>query len=175
MPLPSPQLALPLFFRTVKQVILSPGRFFAEVAEDRHRFSPPLYFITLCAVINTALSLLVRPEHPPLLIFFLFFLNAMGMPVVIAGLLYGIVQVICPGRFRSFLPLFSVAAYAHVTVLFSWIPGITWAATLWNFYLIGIGLTRTGPIGGARAFACIAAVVAVLIFLVKLLQPMIPP
>jgi hypothetical protein len=171
---PQPHKLSPhLFFRTVMQVGLSPGRFFVSLADDRRPFTPPLYFIVLCALVNTTLSVLLRPENPPLLIVFFFFLNAIGMPVIIAGLLFGIAQLLCRGTFKSFRKLFCIAAYANVTFLFSWIPGIIWAATLWNFYLIGIGLVKTGPIGGSKAFACIAVALVVLIFLVQLLQPMI--
>jgi hypothetical protein len=168
---PQNNISLHHFSRTVMQVGLNPGSFYSDLYENSDKYLPPAYFIIICAVVNAILSSLLLPGSTTYTIILLF-LNVIGMPILIACLLYGISFAMFRGVF-TFQILFHIAAYANVTYLFSWIPGITWFASLWNFYLMGIGLSKAGKISGLKAFSCIIIVLVILVAILQILHPMI--
>lgn len=154
-----------MFFRTVTQVCLYPGRFFGEMSQSGN-YMPPLYFLLICGAANAIISTLLMPTSTFFMIF-LYFLNAIGMPLLMASLLFGITRVLFKGSFEQFRTLFSISAYANVTFLFSWMPGISWIASLWNFYLIGVGMVKSGRISGLKAFLSILIALAILAVLLQ--------
>ncbi len=159
------------FFRTVTQVCLYPGTFYKEMSQS-DKYIPPVHFLLICAAVNAVLTTLMMPTSTPFMIL-LYFLNAVGMPLVMSSLLFGITRVLFKGSFQQFRTLFSIAAYSNVTFLFSWMPGISWIAGLWNFYLIGVGMVKAGRISSLKAFFCILIAVAILAALLQYAQPMI--
>ena len=159
------------FFRTVKHVGLSPGRFYSELSEPGN-YVPPVSFLIITAAVNAIISTLLMPNGP-LFMISLYFLNAIGMPFLIASLLFAITSVVFKGTFKQFRILFNIVAYANVTFLFSWIPGISWISTLWNFYLIGIGMVKAGPVSGLKACICMITALLILVVLLQYLYPLI--
>ncbi|OQX08032.1 MAG: hypothetical protein BWK80_48660 [Desulfobacteraceae bacterium IS3] len=160
--------SLNIFSRTVMQAGLYPGTFFTEMSQAG-KYTQPVYFLIISATVNAVLSALLVPSSTPATIV-LYFVNAIGMPLVMASLLFGITHILFRGSFEQFRTLFSITAYANVTYLFSWVPGFSWVAGLWNFYLIGVGLVKAGRISGLKAFLCILIALAILASLLQYLQ-----
>ncbi len=150
------------------QICLYPGTFYGEMSQsDKYMLPGP--FLVICGTVNAIITTLLMPASTPFMIL-LYFLNAIGMPIIISSLLFGITRVLFKGSFEQFRTLFSVTAYSNVTALFSWMPGISWIAVLWNFYLIGVGMVKAGRISGLKAFLCILIALAILAALLEFLQ-----
>lgn len=155
------------FVRDVGQLIVRPGVFFATLA-DTKRLRDALVFLGLAAIIHSVpLSLLMQAGGS--IFIGLHMLNALAMPLITASLLYPVLRVWAPGRF-DFALLLAVTAYANVVLLFAWIPGLAPWAELLKYGLLGLGLTRTGGIGGWKAFGAILCATVMLLLLFYGLQ-----
>ena len=102
----------------------------------------------------------------------IYFVNAVMMPVVTALLLYGASLVLCKGAY-SLGGLCRITAFANVTLLAAWIPGLAGIAGIWRFYLIGVGLVKTGRVAAWRAALLLASAAAALLLLIGLVQPVL--
>ncbi len=80
-------------------------------------------------------------SHPKLAIIAgIFFINAIGMPLVAAGLGY-MVMTLMMGRQVGFARFFSVYALSSgVTLLVSWVPFFLVFSEPWKWYLIASGM-----------------------------------
>ena len=87
-----------------------------------------------------------------------------------AVVLYLASSVLCRNRF-TFQTIFGITAYASVTLLVSWVPGMALFAGLWRFYLIGLGLFKAGGLSVWKAFALILVTAAILLVVIQWLQP----
>jgi len=153
--------------RAVPRVLLRPGEFFdEEVRTGRAGGRQAAEFLVLCGLAGSVPAALLAPAKPAAL-FLAFFLNALLTPLVFTALLRPVTAVLCRGAFTT-RDLFRIAAYAQVTLLFSWIPGAAWPAGLWKLVLIGTGLARVGRVSAGRAAAALAAVLAILLAAVRL-------
>ena len=76
-------------------------------------------------------------------------------------------------RTFTYQALFGITAYANVTLLAAWIPGLAWMAGLWKFYLIGLGLVKVGRIKASDAVICLLAAAAVMLLLISFAQPIL--
>lgn len=131
----------------------------------------PVVFLLSCSLLYTALaSIFVVREHA----FFaaVFFLNSFGMPFMVAFILYLTAAVVCKNTF-AYKNLFGIAAYANVTLLLAWIPGLSWITGIWSFYLIGLGMVKAGRIKGWKAGICLLTALAIMLALIKLIQPLL--
>ena len=82
-----------------------------------------------------------RPPNP-VMMGGIFFINAVGMTVVAAGVGYLVMTVIM-GTKVTFGRFFSIYALASgVTLLASWIPFFIWLTEPWKWWLIGTGLVK---------------------------------
>ena len=78
----------------------------------------------------------------------------MLVPVIVAAVLFCVSKFLCR-QAPVLRTLFRISAYANVTYLIAWVPGISWLAGLWRFYLIGVGLVHLGGIGRNKAVLCV--------------------
>lgn len=158
------------FLKMVIGLLINPGRFYEERKEEKG-YCRALLFLLTVSILFTAAGTLLMPQKKG---FFavVFFLNAFLMPFLTAGILYLVTRLICR-RLYSFEALFRIIAYANVTLLISWLPGIAWVGGIWKFYLIGVGLSRTGGIKTRVVFACLATAAILLLLLIQLLKPII--
>lgn len=160
------------FFRTALKLTFRPGDFYEETPRaDDPGFA--LLFLVLCSLLYSALASIFSMENN-MVFAAIFFLNAVITPFVLALILYMINLVLCRGVFK-YKTLLCLTAYANVTLLLAWIPGLSWITGLWKFYLIGVGMVKAGQVKGAKAFLVLLITAAVLILLLQLMQPVINP
>lgn len=160
------------FFRTVLRLMLHPGDFYEETSMGAKPGSA-LLFLGVCSLLYSALASIFSMDNN-LVFAAIFFLNAMVTPFVLALILYTVNLILCRGVFK-YKTLLCLTAYANVTLLVAWIPGLSWMTGLWRFYLIGVGMVKAGHVTGARAFLALLITGAVLILLLQLMRPVINP
>jgi len=158
------------FYRAVGKLLLNPGSFYGTLSEREDFTSALLFLLPLCAIYSVLSGMLV-PERK---MFFslIFFLNAFSMPFLTAFVLY-LVTLWLRRDVLTYRSLFVVTAYANVTLLAAWIPGVAWMAGIWKFCLIGLGLKKVGAMSGRKAFLCLLAAVAALLILIQFLRPIL--
>jgi hypothetical protein len=155
------------FFRVISKLIFHPGAFYKELPEEGGSVAP-LIFLFLCSVFFSIFKIFYVLEEKPLF-FAIYLLNAFSMPFVTAFFLYLVTLVFSKNTF-SYWVLFSVTAYANVTLLATWIPGFSYVAGFWKFYLIGLGMVKVGRVRPLRAFSALLTAALVLILVVRLSQ-----
>ena len=158
------------WLHTTRKLLLRPGEFF-ERLEPAGGLGPPLVFLAVCSAVSGVLSA-VYAYQDPMVAAFSSFANGFLTPFVIAILLYPAAMLLCRNAF-TFRGLLKISAYAQVTLLFSWIPGIGWAAGLWRFYLIGLGMVRVGRITASRAASALLGAAAIFLVLYRVIRPML--
>lgn len=157
------------FIRTVFKM-LHPGDFYEGWAR-REAYASPLVFLLFCSVLFTvACSVFVVQKR--MIFALMFFLNAFSMPFVSAFVLYVVTALLCKSVF-SYNKLLGITAYANVTLLISWIPGLAGPAEILKFFLIGLGMVKVGGISRLKSLTCLLAVAALMLLLVYLLQPIL--
>jgi hypothetical protein len=124
------------WLHTTWRLLVRPGEFF-ERMEPAGGLGPPLTFLAVCSAVSAVLSAAYAYQNPWFAAFSRF-TNGFLTPFVLALLLYPVTLFLCRDAF-TLRGLLKISAYAQVTLLFSWIPGIGWVAGLWRFYLIGNG------------------------------------
>ncbi len=155
--------------RSALRLVLHPGDFFAELPACRD-YGKAIVFLLVCSVINAALmALLAGDRHA--VTGGIAFVNAFLSPFFLASLLYGVARLLC-GKIFSFGALISIMAYAAVTLLFAWIPGIGWLVGIWMFFLVGLGMVKSGGISPVKAFASIGFTILVFLLIVRMLVPL---
>ena len=157
-------------FQIFVDMMVRPGRFFEQLDKE-NGYGPALLFLFFVCVFFGILSSLFVMQNRPLFAL-IFFLNAFAMTFVTAFILYLVAILVCKDTF-TYQKLFAVTAYANVTLLAAWIPGLAWITGIWKFYLIGLGMARTGRISGMRAFLCLLICAVILIILAHFLQPVL--
>jgi hypothetical protein len=131
------------YFKTLTRVLGEPRKFFSELPNEVN-WNQSLGFLGISSLFFAAASVIgaivVSPN--PLLMGLIFFINAIGMTFISAGLGY-IVMVMSMGKRMSFGKFFSVYAFSSgVTLLASWVPFFTFLTEPWKWWLIGTGMTR---------------------------------
>lgn len=157
------------WLHTTWRLLIRPGDFFGEMPPEGG-LGPPVAFLTVCSAVSDILSAVYAYEHPWVAAFS-GFVNGFLIPFVLALLLLAVAMVLCRNAF-TYRSLLRIIAYAQVTLLFSWIPGIGWVAGLWRFYLIGLGMVRVGRITALRAASVIVAAAAIFLVLFKVMRPL---
>jgi hypothetical protein len=151
------------FYHDLIELTLRPGSFYAALPETRSPRDGLLFMVVMAAINSVPAAVFTTAPQPMFSVLHL--MNALLMPVLISIMLYLFLRVVSPGRF-AFGTLFTVAAYANVVLLVSWIPGMAPWAELFKYGLIGLGLTQTGGVSGWKAFVAIAATAASLVMIV---------
>ncbi|MBC2717850.1 MAG: hypothetical protein HF978_21310 [Desulfobacteraceae bacterium] len=165
------QFSVGFYFQALAKVLGSPGTFFKELQDTG--FKQPFGFLMVSSAFFAGASLLTRQFARPLLTGGIFFINAMGMPFIAAGLGYMLMTMFF-GRKATFSRLFAVYAFAAgVTLLASWIPLFIWLTEPWKWMLIGMGLTQTCGFQWPQAVVVIGVSIGVMVLFFRSLLPLI--
>jgi hypothetical protein len=148
--------------------MLHPGDFYEEWA-CRDGDASPLVFLFLCSILFAIPSSIFVVEKRTVFAL-MFFLNAFCMPFIAAFALYVVTFLFGKNAF-SYNKLFGITAYANVTLLISWIPGLAGPSEILKFFLIGLGMVKVGRISRLKSLMCLVAAAALLILLVYCVQP----
>jgi len=153
------------FFRTISKMLYA-GDFYEGLSQERPS-TPPVVFLLICSILFTILSSMFVLKKR---FFFAlaFFLNSFSMPFITAFILYLVTLLLCK-KPLAYKTLFGITAYANITLLFSWIPGVAGPAQILKFCLIGLGMVKTGRISYLRAFVCLLCTGMAMLFLFQLL------
>jgi len=154
--------------RDLPKLILNPSVFYAELQMDRGN-GKAICFLLLCSLVHGALTGLYALERG-WLVGGIAFLNAFLSPFFIAFLLYAVAAVLSRKAF-TYHAMMVIMAYAGVTCLVSWIPGMAWIAGLWRVFLVGTGLVQAGGITRGRAFGVLTVTVLVFLVIMRMLGP----
>ena len=92
--------------------------------------------------------------------------NSFMMPFITSVILYFLINVIFQKEL-SYAFLFSITAYASVTLLFSWIPGLSLFVGVWHYCLIGMGLTKAASISTLKTSLLILTSLVILLVFIK--------
>ena len=153
------------FFKSAITLLMSPGKFFSQ-GDFGREYRSPLYFLIICSLISTFLSSIYIVENQ-LFLLTLNLANAFIMPFITSFILYLIINLIFQ-KTLTYAFLFGITAYASVTLLFSWIPGLSLFVGVWHYCLIGIGLTKAARLSTLKTFLLILASLVVLLLFMKL-------
>jgi hypothetical protein len=153
--------------RAAARLILHPGAFFGEMPAQRG-YARPILFLFLCSLIHATLAGLCAGDRFTA-VGGIALVNAFLSPFLLSFLLYGVTRVWC-GRIFSFGALLRILAYGGVTLLVAWIPGTAWAAGLWMFFLVGLGMVKTGGISPSKAFAALACTILLFLLMVAMMR-----
>ena len=153
------------FFKSAMTLLMSPGKFFAQ-GDFSSDYRTPLQFLLICSLVSTLLSSVFIVENQ-LTHLTINLANSFIMPFITSAILYLLINVIFRKELRYAL-LFSITAYASVTLLFSWIPGLSLFVGVWHYCLLGIGLTKAASLSTFKSSLLILASLIVLLFFMKL-------
>lgn len=166
------RFSMRFYFTSLAKVLGTPGSFFRELPEETG-WNQSLGFLTVSAAFSTMACLLTQPLESPLLVGAIYFVNAMGMTFIAAGLGYMLMTMFA-GRKILFRQFFSVYAFASgVTLLASWIPLFIWLTEPWKWILVGMGLTKTCGLRWSAAVLVIVSSIGVIILFFWSLVPVI--
>jgi hypothetical protein len=158
------------WLETTWKLLIRPGDFFGNLTPDGE-LGPPITYMAVCSAV-AALLAAFNAHHQPWAAAFLGFVNGFLTPFFLTLLLHGVTMAICRNAF-TYRSLLKITAYAQVTLLFSWLPGIGWVAGLWRFYLIGLGMVRWGRIAPTKAASAILGAAAIFMVLYRVIRPML--
>lgn len=138
----SGRFSIGFYCQSLAKALGTPVSFFRDLPEDMG-LSQSMGFLLVSSVFFAAASLTTREFNAPWVSSGIFFINAVGMTLIAAGLGY-ITMTMFWGRKVTFCRFFSVYAFASgVTLLASWIPLFVFITEPWKWLMIGIGLTKT--------------------------------
>jgi len=156
------------FFGLTSDIIFNPQEFFKGMAIENGYSAPLLFLVIYCLFFTICSSIYV--VHQRLTFAFIFFSNALLTPFILAFLLFFLLRI--SGKNITYQVLFSINAYAGVTLLFSWVPILSWFTEAWKFYLIGVGLTRCCKLSIAQSALYIILMVLLLLLIIWSIQPL---
>jgi hypothetical protein len=165
---------------TTRDVLLSPRRFFDELAPDGPLWPPVLYFL-ICYLATTLISLVAaaNPSEPraatsELLFYFLVFVLLSLAFFVLVGVLFfasvplqhAFVILIAGRDHRGLRATLRLSCYAvGAPVVLGWIPIVGLLAALYCFYLYTTALRRVHRISTRKTLGAILIPLAILIIL----------
>ena len=159
------------YFQALAKVLGEPGSFFMELQDAG--FKQSLGFLVVSSVFFSGASLLTQQFARPILTGGIFFVNAVGMTVIAAGLGYMLMSMFFDKK-TTFPRLFAVYAYASgVTLLSSWIPLFIWLTEPWKWVLIAMGLTKSCGFRWNQTIVVIGGSIGMLVLFFKSLLPLI--
>jgi hypothetical protein len=140
MPKP-PNFTLKYYFHALTKLLGEPRKFFSELPQDMGS-RQPLGFLCISSLIFAGGSLMITQPSNRMVMGGIFFINAVGMAVIAAGVGYMVMTVVV-GRKVTFGRFFGIYALASgVTLLASWIPFFMWLTEPWKWWLIGTGMVK---------------------------------
>ncbi|UCB48904.1 MAG: YIP1 family protein [Deltaproteobacteria bacterium] len=158
------------FLGVLRALVLHPGRFFEDLSQRKIHTSS-LVFLLFCSAFASIMAILFIPQKKAIFLV-IFLLNGMLMAFVTAFILYLVTFFLCKDVF-TYQSLFRITAYAQVTLLAAWVPGLSWPVGIWKFYLIGLGMVKVGTISAMKAFVSLLIMGGMFILLIQLSQPLL--
>ena len=166
------QFSIGFYFQALAKVLGEPGTFFSELSIDKG-FKQSFGFLLVSSGFFAGASLLTRQYANPLLTGGIFFVNAVGMTFIAAGLGYMLMSMFF-GKKATFSQLLAVYAYASgVTLLASWIPLFVWLTEPWKWILIAMGLTKSCGFRWNQTVVVIGGSFGIMVLFFKSLLPLI--
>jgi hypothetical protein len=139
--LPKDNFSAGYYWQTISTLIRKPTGFFQAIPAEIG-FRKPFLFLLVSGLIHAALSLTQITEQRGLLAV-IFFLNAVGMPVITAGLTFPLISMFTKTQ-GTFPRYFAIYAFSFGTfLLVSWMPSFLWFAETTKWIFVGIGMYRT--------------------------------
>ncbi len=109
----------------------------------------------------------------PVILGGIFFINAMGMAFIAAGLGYMVMTMIM-GKRVTFIRFFSIYALSSgVILLVSWLPFIFWITEPWKWWLIGTGMIKNCDFSLTQVFVIIGMSIATMVLFFWTVLPII--
>jgi hypothetical protein len=168
------KFSLRFYFHALGKMLGEPRNFFSELPVDSG-FIKPLGFLIVSSLFFTGASVVSRMPANPLYLGSIFFINAVGMALIAAGLGY-MVMVMFWGRSVTFKRFFSIYAFSSgMTLLAAWIPFFIWFTEPWKWWLIGTGMDRSCGFRGRQIIVIIALSLGILILLFGTVLPLVSP
>lgn len=160
------------YFTALSKILGTPRTFYRELSEDT-AFRPSLGFLAASAIFSTVALLMTQAAENPAFAGGIYFVNALGMTAIDAGLGYMLITMFLR-RKVPFRRVFSVYAFASgVTLLASWIPLFVWITEPWKWILIGLGLTKHCGLGWRFSVFVIVMSIALIVLFFWSLLPVI--
>jgi len=133
------KFTLGFYFYSLTRILGQPRRFFSELPKNMG-LKQPLGFLIISSLFFAGAGLINTMPPNPVIWGGVFFVNAVGMTFISAGLGY-IVMVMVMGKHVQFTQFFMVYAFSSgVTLLASWMPFFIWLTEPWKWWLIGTGM-----------------------------------
>ena len=160
------------YFSTLNKVLEQPRNFFSKLPQESG-FKKPFGFLFVSSIFFTVAGIVSGMCPNPFVTGLIFFINAMGMVFISAGIGYMAMTMIM-GRNVTFARFFSIYAFSSgVTLLASWIPLFVWLTEPWKWWLIGTGLTKACGFNWKQACLVIGVSIVILVLFFKSLIPVI--
>ena len=160
------------YLSTLGRLIRRPAAFFQELPRDAG-WGRPFKFLLISSALHTAaamaLSAMTPPGELPLAAGAARFINALGMPLVMAGLAFLPTLLLPFGRPRP-SRLFAVFAYSGgVILLISWLSAFVWFGESMRWILAGFGLVHGCGFSRVLALGVMAATIVMTVLLFQFL------
>jgi len=168
------RFSIGFYCQSLAKALGTPVTFFRDLPEDTG-VAQSLGFLLVSSVFFAAASLTTRDFEAPWISGGIFFINAVGMTIIAAGLGY-IIMTMFWGRKVTFRRFFSVYAFASgVALLASWIPLFIFITEPWKWLMIGVGLTKTCGLKWMYSVFVIVISIAVITLFFWSLAPITAP
>ena len=165
---------LGFYFRALTKLLGEPRKFFSKLPQDGG-LKRPLGFLFVSSLFFTGASLVSNRPSNPVILGSTFFINAMGMVLIAAGIGYMVMTMIM-GRRVTFDRFFSIYALSSgVTLLVSWLPFFIWLTEPWKWWLIGTGMVKGCGFRISQVLVIIGVSIGVMFLLFWSVLPMIVP
>jgi hypothetical protein len=151
-------------FGIVFAMLLHPGTFYERLPQ-RNGYTSPIIFLFFCSTLHTICGTMCT-NREKVVFGTLYFVNAFFMPFITAFLAYLAALILCRHIF-SYQTVLGITAYANVTLLLAWIPGVSCVTGIWTYGLIGLGMAKVGPITASMAFRIILITAGCLFLLIQ--------
>lgn len=147
----------------LRRIITGPRLFFRQYRESGNTI-PAFYVLAASGTVYACASLLTYTCPQPFAALAIFFVNALGIPLLAAGIGYGLVRFIF-GKSLSYGFIFGIYAYASAPpLLVAWTPYLVLAAEVWRWWLIGTGLIIVCELKRWEAFTVVGITIGCMIF-----------
>jgi len=155
------------FLRTyagrMAQVIASPRMFFRAYDAAAGGIMP-CFALALSGGFYAVASLLTYTCPQPLAALGIFFVNAVGIPLLSAAIGYGVIRTGLRRRL-SFRHVFGIYAYAAApALLIAWTPYVLLLAEFWRWWLTGTGLILACGLKRWQALLVVGITIGCMIF-----------
>ena len=153
-------------FRIICDMLLHPGTFYERLSTESG-YPSPIIFLLFCSMFHSICATMCTSREKAIFAA-LYFMNSFFMPFITAFLAYLATLILCRHVF-SYQTVLGITAYANVTLLLAWIPGVSCVTGIWTYCLIGLGMAKAGPIKASMAFCIILITAGCLLLLIQLI------